>query len=224
MTAPLQLGGRHDEAEPIGTPAQAAVHRHQPAVARLRQGDVLGVVGLRPAEILGYLPRGGGEVVRPLLGDPELAGQEPPQGKLGERVGDVATEDHLVEHGRHLAPEERRRDQPAVLVQTRAHLLTGPVERQLDHQAGVDDEHAQWESRERRTAAATSGIGSPVSVSPQPSGSATIVGSAESAGTTILARAASASSRSSTSRSNFSFAVTVQGYRPHPRVPAERSI
>lgn len=69
---------------------------------------------------------------------------------------------------------------------------------------------AQRESRERRTAAATSGIGSPVSVSPQPVGSGAISDSsaAGSPGMTIRARAASASSRARISRSNFSFAVT----------------
>jgi hypothetical protein len=40
---------------------------------------------------------------------------------------------------------------------------------------------------------------------------------------TIRARAALASSRSSTSRSNFSFAVTVQAYRPPPRNSDERN-
>jgi hypothetical protein len=40
---------------------------------------------------------------------------------------------------------------------------------------------------------------------------------------TIRARAALASSRSSTSRSSFSFAVTLQAYRPTPRKSEERN-
>ena len=78
----LQLGGRNDEAKAIRASAQPAVDGHKPTVVELRQRDVLGVVGFRPAKVL-------------------------------------------------------------------------------------DDQHAQWDSRERRTAAATLGIGSPVSVSPQ---------------------------------------------------------
>ena len=38
--------------------------------------------------------------------------------------------------------------------------------------AACYDQHAQRDSRERRTAAATFGIGSPVRVSPQPAGNA----------------------------------------------------
>ena len=99
-------------------------------------------------------------------------------------------------------------------------LLFGPFERQLDRQACVYDQHAQCDSRERRTAAATLGIGSPVRVSPQPAGNGAISGSS---GMTIRARAALASSRSSTSRSSFSFAVTVRAYRPTPCKSEERN-
>ncbi len=96
----------------------------------------------------------------------------------------------------------------------------GPVERRLDRQACVYDQHAQCDSRDRRTAAATLGIGSPVRVSPEPAGSAAISGSSRM---TIRARAALASSRSSTSRNSFSFAVTVRAYRPTPRKSEERN-
>jgi hypothetical protein len=99
-------------------------------------------------------------------------------------------------------------------------LLLGPSERQLDRLARVYDQHAQCDSRERRTAAATFGIGSPVRVSPQPAGNAAISGSS---GTTIRARAALASSSSSTSRNSFSFAVTVRAYWPPPCNSEERN-
>jgi Recombinase len=96
-----------------------------------------------------------------------------------------------VKHRGHLAPKQRRRDELASIVKTGTRLLTGSVKRQLDRQARVYDQHAQWDSRERRTAAATLGIGSPVSVSPQPAGRAAISGSSiGSSGTTIRARAA----------------------------------
>lgn len=89
--------------------------------------------------------------------------------------------------------------------------------------AAYYDQHAQRDSRERRTAAATFGIGSPVRVSPQPAGNAAISGSSTgSSGMTMRARAALASSSSSTSRSSFSFAVTVRAYRPTPRKSEER--
>lgn len=104
-------------------------------------------------------------------------------------------------------------------VQVDASPLTDPVERELHHQARVYDQHAECDSRERRTAAATFGIGSPVSVSPHPAGSGAISGSSPGpVETTMRARAASTSSRSRISRSSFSFAVMVQAYRPHPRL------
>src|ERR1035438_3528798 len=65
-----------------------------------------------------------------------------------------------------------------------------PVERELDDKARVDDQHAQWPSRERRTAATTLGIGSPVSVSPQPSGSGAISSSPDSSTPPFLPREA----------------------------------
>jgi hypothetical protein len=154
----------------------------------------------------------------------DLRQREPLQGQLGKSIGDVAPKGHLVEHRGNLAPQQRRRDELASVIEGGARLLPGPVERQLDRQARVYDQHAQCDSRERRTAAATLGIGSPVRVSPQPAGNAAISGSSTgSSGITIRARAALASSRSSTSRSSFSFAVTVQAYRPIPRKSEERS-
>ena len=90
--------------------------------------------------------------------------------------------------------------------------------------APCHDQRAQCDSRERRTAAATLGIDSPVRVSPQPAGNGVISGSSTgSSRMTIRARAALASSRSSTSRSSFSFAVTLQAYRPTPRKSEERN-
>jgi hypothetical protein len=94
------------------------------------------------------------------LADLEAIRLESLQRELSEGVRDLAAEGGLVEHRGNLAPEERRRDQ-----------LTAP---------------AQCESRERRTAAATFGIGSPVSVSPHPAGSGGIsVASTVSSLTTI---------------------------------------
>jgi len=220
----LQLGRGDDEAQAVGSPAQPAIDGYETAAADLRQRHVLGVVSLRPAEILGDFPRSHRQPVRPLLGDRKLPGQKPLQGQLGEGVGDVAPKGHLVKYRGDLAPQKRRRDEVASAIEGSACLLSCPVERQLDRQARVYDQHAQCDSRERRTAAATLGIGSPVSVSPQPAGSGAISGSSTgSSGITIRARAALASSRSSTSRSSFSFAVTVQAYRPLPRKPEERS-
>ncbi len=222
--AALQLGRGDHEAEPICASSQPAVYGHEAAVFGLRQRHVLGVVGLRPAEFLGDFPCRHGVAVRALLADRQLPGQEALQGQLSESVGDVAAKGHLMKHRRNLAPQQRRRDELPSVVQTGARLLSGPVKRQLDDQARVYDQHVQWDSRERRTAAATFGIGSPVNVSPQPAGSGAISGSsAGSSGMTIRARAALASSRSSTSRSNFSFAVTVQAYRPPPRNSEERN-
>lgn len=150
-----------------------------------------------------------------LFADRQLAGQEALSRKLRESVRDLAAEGHLVERRWNLAPEERRRDQLAAPVQVGAGLLADPVERELDHQARVYDQHAQCDSRERRTAAATFGIGSPVSVSPHPAGSGAISGSSTGpVETTMRARAASASSRSRISRSSFSSAVTGTSVTP----------
>jgi hypothetical protein len=222
--ARLEFGWRHDEAKPLCTTAKPAIDGDQAAIVQLRKRDVLGVVGLRPAEILGDFPRSHRQPVRPLLADRKLPGEKPLHGQLGEGVGDIAPKGHLVKHRGNLAPQQRRRDELASAIEGSACLLSGPVERQLDRQARVYDQHAQCDSRERRTAAATFGIGSPVRVSPQPAGNAAISGSStDSSGMTIRARAALASSRSSTSRSSFSFAVTLQAYRPTPRKSEERN-
>lgn len=219
----LELGWRHDEAKPLCTTAKPAIDGDQPAIVQLRKRDVLSVVGLRPTEILSDPPSRRGEIIGPLLANRELPGQEALYCQLGKGAGDVAPKSHLVKHRRHLAPQQRGRDELASVIEGSTCLLPGPVERQLDRQARVYDQHAQCDSRERRTAAATFGIGSPVRVSPQPAGNAAISGSSTSSlGMTIRARAALASSRSSTSRSSFSFAVTVQAYRPTPCKSEER--
>lgn len=224
ISGALQLGRGDNEAQAVGPSAQPAIDGYEAAVADPRQRDVLGVVGLRPTEILGDFPRSHRQPVRPLLADRKLPGEEPLHGQLGKGVGNIAPKGHLVKHRGNLAPQQRRRDQLASAIESSACLLPRAVERQLDRQARVYDQHVQWDSRERRTAATTFGIGSPVNVSPQPAGSGAISGSsAGSSGMTIRARAALASSRSSTSRSNFSFAVTVQAYRPTPRKTEERN-
>lgn len=221
MIGPLQLRRGDDEAQPIGAAPQPAVDGHEAAAVELRQRHVLGVVGLRPAEFFGDFPCPHREPVRPPLADRQLPRQKPLQGQLREGIGDVTAKGHLMEDRWDLAPQQRRRDQLPSVVQADACLLSSPVKRQLDRQARVYDQHAQCDSRERRTAAATSGIGSPVKVSPQPSGNVT---GSDSSETTMRARAASASSRSRISRSSFSFAVTVQAYRPHLPIPPERTI
>src|SRR5680860_1339708 len=55
--AASELAGLDHEAQPAGPPAQAAVERHEPAIKVQRQGQVLGVVGLGPPQLLGQPPR-----------------------------------------------------------------------------------------------------------------------------------------------------------------------
>lgn len=73
----------------------------------------------------------------------------------------------------------------------------------------VDDKQVQRPSRERRTAATTLGIGSPVNVSPQPAGSGAITGSSTASGSMARSAIPACSSvQSGTRRSSFSLAVT----------------
>jgi hypothetical protein len=43
-------------AEAVGAPSQAGVEGHEPATQMHCQGQILGVVGLGPAEVVGKLP------------------------------------------------------------------------------------------------------------------------------------------------------------------------
>jgi hypothetical protein len=45
-----ELARRDDKAEPLGRAAKSRIERHEPAVEQLRERDVFGVIGLRPAE------------------------------------------------------------------------------------------------------------------------------------------------------------------------------
>jgi hypothetical protein len=55
--SPLQLGRRNHQTQTIRSSPQRAIERHQAAAEDLGEGDVLGVVGASPAELLGYIPR-----------------------------------------------------------------------------------------------------------------------------------------------------------------------
>jgi hypothetical protein len=160
---------------------ESHVERDESASQDLRERDVLGVVGFGPAELVGELPRGHRQSFRSALVDVDVAGQEALQRAVGERPRYFFSEGELVQCGWHLAPQQGWSEE-LFLAQCVGRAGADPVERELDDDARVEDQHVQWFSRERLTAATMLGIGSPVSVSPQPAGSGAI-----SVGSSMLA-------------------------------------
>src|ERR1035438_2925420 len=131
---------RDDEAEPVRSAAKPRIQRDEPTTQQPRKRQVFGVVGLRPAELAREPPGRHREPVQSPLDNPELAVEEAAQRLFAQRPGDLAAERQLMEHGRHLAPQERRSDQ-LVLTQRVPELLADAVKAQLDDEARVADQH-----------------------------------------------------------------------------------
>jgi len=65
----LQLSRTHDFDDPPRAAAETIIDREKSAAENPREGDVFGVVGLRPAEIFGDAPRFSAESTRRARGD-----------------------------------------------------------------------------------------------------------------------------------------------------------
>ena len=148
-----------------GAATETIVNGQQSTAEDVSKRDVLGIVCLRPPKIVGNAP------CLPV----ELSGRPTPDGcreQRGEGLGreivrDLAPPSQLVEHRRRLRPEQGRGDEIFVPEEPDAFgRETG-----LDERARIDDEQRQRPSLDRRTAPTTSGIGSPVAVFRQATGS-----------------------------------------------------
>src|SRR5664279_5577414 len=102
-----ELGGAEHETEPVSAAAQARIDGHEAAVKQGRQRDVLGVIGFRPAELIGDTPcllAQSGMCARPDRGCLET-GARPPRGPDIE----IPAPGALVQHRAGLRPHERWR-------------------------------------------------------------------------------------------------------------------
>ncbi len=54
---PSELIHSDDDSQPIGAATKPRVERHEPTLEHIRERHILGVVGLRPSELVGDAPR-----------------------------------------------------------------------------------------------------------------------------------------------------------------------
>jgi len=194
-----KLCRRHDEAEPIGTPPQRPVERHQPAAEDLSQRDVLGVVGPPPAELLGDLP---GRTPEVRLIDPaDRAAFE--MLVLESRVlgADLSFQQSEMKGRASLGPHQGRSDE--IRVSQRLEAI-GRTDRG-DRDGGIDDEGQRRPRRASCSSATQFGCGVPSSKVFHSSGSPTMSSSASGSSTTMIrALEIWGSLRASTSRCSWS--------------------
>ncbi len=151
-----QLGRTNHEAQALRATTHTRIQRDEPATEHARQCNVVGVVGLRPAELVSDRPRLLREPIR--LPTPHRRRKHPIAHRLGLLTTQLAPPNHRVQTGYGLDPQERRRHQLKSPETLEADRIRGSGNRD----AGVDDE-LQRPSRDNATAATQFGAGDPSS-------------------------------------------------------------
>jgi hypothetical protein len=115
VAAPLRLHRRsefarsHSNAEPCDSTEQPLIDAHKPTVEHPCQGDVLRVVGLRPAEFISHTPSRPNQAGR--RADLNRSLEQAIEHDFGARLGDLFSPCHLMQHRTRLDEHELWRDQ-----------------------------------------------------------------------------------------------------------------
>jgi hypothetical protein len=149
----------------LGGTLHAPIEGDQGAVDQRGEREVLRVIGSRPAQLVGDPPCLPPQATVPAFSHHTRL--EEGEGALHHSLGDDPAPLCGVKSRASLRPEERWCDKLLVPKGPKAALARGG--RQND--VRIEDEHAQRASRSSRTSVTQSGIGSPVHVVRQPSGS-----------------------------------------------------
>jgi hypothetical protein len=151
--------------QPLGRALHAPVERDHGAVDQRGKRQVLGVICSRPAELVGDPPCLSPQATVPAF--PNDFRVEERKRALHHSLRDEPAPSCDVKRRASLRPEERRPHELLVAERPKTALARGGRENNVR----IEDEHAQRASRSSRTSATQSGIGSPVHVVRQPSGS-----------------------------------------------------
>lgn len=157
----------HRKAKGLCSTQEPAIERHDTTAEERSEGQILGVVGLRPAEPVGDQPRLAAEPLR----------RQPSHGTTRKRLGrgetivarEIAPPDQLMQSGAGLRPHERRRNEIAISED----VEPGVRETGGNRHARVDNE-GQCPRRDCARAATIFGIGRPERVAFHAFGSGSI--------------------------------------------------